>query len=65
MEEADHYGVLATPVRSIGRGPRPRCLDLQIATTAPAARAPLLTTDRDDSAGADRLVGVVPISPAS
>jgi predicted nucleic acid-binding protein len=65
VEEAKLYGVLATLVRSVGRNPRPRRLDLQIAATALAARVPLLTTNPDDFAGADRLVEVVPISPAS
>jgi hypothetical protein len=62
VEEAKLYGVLATLVRSAGRNPRPRRLDLQIAATAVAARVPLLTANPDDFVGADRLVEVVPVA---
>jgi predicted nucleic acid-binding protein len=61
VEEAKLYGVLATLVRAIGRNPRPRRLDLQIAATAAAARVPLLTHNADDFRGIDRLVDVVPM----
>jgi predicted nucleic acid-binding protein len=61
VEEAKLYGVLATLVRAIGRNPRPRRLDLQIAATAAATRVPLLTHNADDFRGVDRLVDVVPV----
>jgi predicted nucleic acid-binding protein len=61
VEEAKLYGVLATLVRAIGRNPRPRRLDLQIAATAAATRVPLLTHNADDFRGIDRLVDVVPV----
>jgi predicted nucleic acid-binding protein len=61
VEETKLYGVLATLVRAVGRNPRPRRLDLQIAATAAAARVPLLTANPADFLGADRLVDVVPV----
>jgi predicted nucleic acid-binding protein len=61
VEEAKLYGVLATLVRAIGRNPRPRRLDLQIAATAAAMRVPLLTHNSDDFRGIDRLVDIVPV----
>ena len=61
VEEAKLYGVLATLVRAVGRNPRPRRLDLQIAATAAATRVPLLTHSADDFRGIDRLVDVVPV----
>jgi predicted nucleic acid-binding protein len=65
VEEAKLYGVLATLLRAIGRNPRPRRLDLQIAATAAAARVPLLTMNPDDFRGMDQLVDVVPTRRAS
>lgn len=64
VEEAKLYGVLATLVRAVGRNPRPRRLDLQIAATAAAARLPLLTCNPADFVGVDRLVDVVAVSRA-
>jgi predicted nucleic acid-binding protein len=64
VEEAKLYGVLAELVRIVGRNPRPRTLDLQIAATAAAARIPLLTMNPDDFIGIAPLVDVVPISRA-
>ena len=40
VEAAKIYGVLAGMLRAIGRNPRPRRLDLQIAATAAAAAHP-------------------------
>jgi len=60
VEEAKLYGALASLVRSAGRNPRPRRLDLQIAATAAAARVPLLTTNPADFTGLERLVTVLP-----
>lgn len=59
VEEAKLYGVMGTLVRSAGRNPRPRRIDLQIAATAAAARSPLLTCNPQDFAGVERLVDVV------
>ncbi|HXV91781.1 MAG TPA: PIN domain-containing protein [Pseudonocardia sp.] len=64
VEEAKLYGALATLVRAVGRNPRPRRLDLQIAATAAAARLPLLTMNSDDFVGVDRLVDVVEVRRA-
>ena len=64
VEEAKFYGALAEMVRSAGRNPRPRRLDLQIAATAAAARLPLLTMNPDDFVGVGPLVDVVPIRRA-
>lgn len=61
VEEAKLYGALASLVRSVGRDPRPRRTDLQIAATAAAARVPLLTTNPADFAGLERLVTVTPV----
>ncbi len=64
VEEAKLYGVLAGLIRAVGRGPRPRRLDLQIAATAAAARLPLLTTNPRDFVGIAALVDVVPVRHA-
>jgi predicted nucleic acid-binding protein len=61
VEEAKLYGALATLVRAVGRDPRPRRMDLQIAATAAAARVPLLTCNPVDFRGVDDLVDVVSI----
>ena len=65
VEEAKLYGALAILLRAIGRDPRPRRLDLQIAATAAAARVPLLTMNPDDFRGMEELVDVVPIRRTS
>lgn len=59
VEEAKFYGVLATLVRSAGRNPRPRRLDLQIAATAATTRLPLLTANPRDFDGLGRMVDVI------
>lgn len=61
VEEAKLYGAMASLVRTAGRNPRPRRLDLQIAATAAAARIPVLTCNPDDFVGVERLVDVVPV----
>lgn len=61
VEEAKLYGAMATLVRTAGRDPRPRRLDLQIAATAAAARCPLLTCNPRDFVGVERLVEVVAV----
>jgi hypothetical protein len=64
VEEARIYGVLAAMLRAIGRDPRPRRLDLQIAATAAAARLPLLTLNPKDFRGLAQMVDVVPVQRA-
>jgi predicted nucleic acid-binding protein len=64
VEEGKLYGALATLVRLVGRDPRPRQLDLQIAATAAAERLPLLTCNPDDFIGVERLVDVVEVRRA-
>nr|WP_202507748.1 type II toxin-antitoxin system VapC family toxin [Amycolatopsis rubida] len=61
VEEAKMYGTGAGLVRRFGRDPRPRRMDLQIAATAAARQIPLLTRNRKDFAGLDRLLTVVEI----
>lgn len=61
VEEAKLYGALAPLVRTAGRNPRPRRMDLQIAATAAAAHVPLLTTNIDDFVGLERLVTAYPV----
>lgn len=62
VEEAKLYGVLTSMVRRIGRDPRPRRMDLQIAATAAAARCPVLTANPRDFEGLAPLVDVIPIA---
>jgi predicted nucleic acid-binding protein len=64
VEAAKIYGVLASMLRIVGRDPRPRRLDLQIAATAAAARLPLLTLNPDDFRGVAPMVDVVPLQHA-
>ncbi|GAA1283457.1 hypothetical protein GCM10009609_55320 [Pseudonocardia aurantiaca] len=61
VEEAKLYGVLNDRVRAVGRNPRPRRLNLQIAATAAAARMPLLTCNPADFVGVAPLVDVVAV----
>lgn len=62
VEEAKLYGALTALVRALGRNPRPRRLDLQIAATAGASRLPLLTCNPVDFEGLDGVVDVIPVS---
>jgi toxin FitB len=55
------YGELAAAVRTRGRQPRPRSMDLLIAATAHAHGARLYTSNPGDLLGADQLVEVVEV----
>lgn len=61
LPSAKVYGVLASLVRSSGRNPRPRRMDLQIAATAAAYSVPLLTRNGADFEGLERVVEVVAV----
>jgi predicted nucleic acid-binding protein len=56
------YGQLTGAVRALGRTPRRRHADLQIAATAAVNGLPLYTTNPDDFAGLEEWVSVVPVS---
>lgn len=56
------YGQLSGAVRALGRIPRRRHADLQIAATAAVNGLPLYTTNPDDFAGLEEWVSVVPVS---
>lgn len=58
LDAARLYGTLAAAVRRIGRNPRPRRLDLQIAATAASRSVPLLTRNAADFVGLERLLTV-------
>lgn len=55
------YGQLTGAVRALGRAPRRRHADLQIAATAAANTLPLYTTNPDDFAGLEEWVMIVPV----
>jgi predicted nucleic acid-binding protein len=57
--EAMKYGELAALVKSTGRSPKPRRLDLMIAATAAIAGLPLYTENGDDFFGLKNVVEVV------
>lgn len=59
--EAELYGVLAALVRRVGRDPRPRRMDLQIAATAGAASLPLITRNGRDFTGIEATVDIVSV----
>lgn len=56
------YGQLTGAVRALGRTPRRRHADLQIAATAVANGLPLYTTNPHDFAGLEEWVTVVPVN---
>ncbi len=62
LEAAKLYGVLATLVRQIGRNPRPRRLDLQIAAPRAAHSLPLATTNTADFTGLERDLSVIDLT---
>lgn len=56
---AEYYGALATAVRSYGRNPRPRRVDLQIAATAARHDLMLVTRNTADFAGLDQAIPII------
>ena len=61
LEVTEMYGALAQMVRSVGRKPAPRAMDLLIAATAARHRLPLLTRNASDLKGLEAAVTVVSI----
>ena len=55
------YGALATAVRRSGRNPRPRRIDLMLASVAAELRAVLLTRNPDDFVGLADIVQVIAV----
>lgn len=51
LEAAEYYGALADLIRTAGRDPRPRRMDLQIAATAARHGLTLVTRNGSDFAG--------------
>jgi predicted nucleic acid-binding protein len=64
-EAARTYGRVAAAVIAAGRKPRRRTADLMIAASAIAENLPLFTTNPDDYAGLEKLVRVIPVTPAA
>lgn len=58
------YGALCAGVRDIGRNPRPRRMDLLIASVAADEEVPLLTRNPADFAGLHPTVRTIAISPS-
>jgi toxin FitB len=56
---AEYYGALATTLRTSGRNPRPRRLDLQIAAIAARNGLMLLTRNGADFIGLEEIIHVV------
>jgi predicted nucleic acid-binding protein len=61
LAAAKQYAVLASLVRQLGRNPRPRRMDLQIAATAVANGVPLVTGNPKDFAGLERVLQVISV----
>ena len=58
------YGALCAAVRDTGRNPRPRHLDLLIASVAADEGIPLLTRNPADFTGIHQAVRVIAVDPA-
>jgi predicted nucleic acid-binding protein len=61
VEAARAFGRISAAVLAIGRKPRGRVADLQIAAVAAANQLPLYTTNPDDYAGLDDIVQIVAV----
>lgn len=59
------YGALAAAVRDAGRDPRPRRIDLMIASVAADLGAVVITRNPDDFSGLGGLVTVVAVSQSA
>jgi toxin FitB len=55
------YGAIAASVRNSGRNPRPRRIDLMLASVAADLSAVLLTRNPDDFAGLGNIVQVIAV----
>lgn len=55
------YGAIAAAVRNAGRNPRPRRIDLLLASVAADLGAVLVTRNPDDFVGTERLIRIVAI----
>jgi predicted nucleic acid-binding protein len=64
-DAARAYGRVVAAVAAIGRSPRRRTADQQIAAVALVESLPLFTTNPDDFAGLDGLITVVPVTRPS
>lgn len=64
-DAARAYGRVVAAVTAIGRSPRRRMADQQIAAVALVESLPLFTTNPDDFAGLDELITVVPVKRPS
>lgn len=58
---AEYYGTLATTLRTCGRDPRPRRLDLQIAATAAHHGLVLITHNTADFTGLEQTIEIIGI----
>ncbi|MFD3596715.1 type II toxin-antitoxin system VapC family toxin [Nocardia sp. NPDC058640] len=59
---ARRFGHIVAGVLAAGRNPRPRRIDLMIASIASANRLPLFTVNPQDFAGLSELLTVVPVT---
>ncbi|MFE1592378.1 type II toxin-antitoxin system VapC family toxin [Nocardia sp. NPDC058705] len=59
---ARRFGHIVAAVLAAGRNPRPRRIDLMIASIASANRLPLFTVNPQDFAGLSELLSVVPVT---
>lgn len=64
-DTAEYYGALAALVRSTGRNPRPRGMDLQIAATAARHELMLLTHNGEDFAGLELALHSFELPPST
>lgn len=60
-DAAHWYGAIAATVRRAGRNPRPRRIDLMLASVAADLQAVLVTRNPDDFRGLDEILTVVAV----